>query len=90
MNQNEKTCSRMIGKNIRKLRLERGYTGQELANLLSVSQQQVSRYENGLTLITVDLLYRVSEVLNVRIYYFFDDYSSPDETNDLFYKGKFG
>lgn len=90
MNQNGKTFSSMVGRKIRKLRLERGYTGGELAKLLLVSQQQVSRYENGLTVITVDLLCKISEILNVNIYYFLDDFSSPDEISDLYNSEKFG
>lgn len=35
------------GKYIRKLRLENGLTGSDLAKIIGVSQQQVSRYERG-------------------------------------------
>ena len=33
--------------NIRKVRMERGYSQIEIANLLNTTQQQYSKYENG-------------------------------------------
>lgn len=33
--------------NIRKIRIERGYSQLEIANLLNTTQQQYSKYENG-------------------------------------------
>lgn len=55
------------GKTIKKLRKEIGLTGEELANKLNISQQQVSRYERGINKLTVDMLFDVSAVLNIPI-----------------------
>lgn len=41
---------------LRKARKEKNMTGKQLARLMNVSQQQISRYEIGATAITVDQL----------------------------------
>ncbi|EPF6009017.1 helix-turn-helix domain-containing protein, partial [Proteus mirabilis] len=43
---------------------ELGLTGQDLAIILNVSQQQISRYENGTTNITVTLLNKILMILD--------------------------
>ncbi|MBQ0634217.1 helix-turn-helix transcriptional regulator, partial [Proteus mirabilis] len=45
-------------------RKEVGLTGQDLAIILNVSQQQISRYENGTTNITVTLLNKILMILD--------------------------
>ncbi|MEY0874462.1 helix-turn-helix domain-containing protein, partial [Providencia manganoxydans] len=39
--------NRIVGREIRKRRKHLGLSGIELANLVGVSQQQISRYERG-------------------------------------------
>lgn len=46
----------MIGENLRRLRVERDMTQEELANVLGVSYQSVSRWENGTCYPDVELL----------------------------------
>lgn len=45
-----------IGAFIKKLRLSTSLTGKELGKILKVSQQQISRYENGVTEISIEKL----------------------------------
>ncbi|EPL1663369.1 helix-turn-helix domain-containing protein, partial [Proteus mirabilis] len=45
-----------VGIFLRKARKEKNMTGKQLARLMNVSQQQISRYEIGATAITVDQL----------------------------------
>ncbi|MBN6351717.1 helix-turn-helix transcriptional regulator [Providencia rettgeri] len=54
--------NRIVGKEIRKRRKHLGLSGFELANLVGVSQQQISRYETGKTSLTIDQL---SQLLNI-------------------------
>lgn len=61
------TVSVLIGKRIQCIRKEKGITGDELARMLNISQQQVSRYERGINQITVDCLFKISEILNVEL-----------------------
>ena len=56
-----------FSENVRKFRTERGYTQSELAVLLSVSPQAVSRWENGQAYPDIELLPRLAEYLCVSI-----------------------
>ena len=57
---------KVIGKQIRKYRNEKGYTQEQLGRLLGVSTQAVSKWENGGTPDIV-LLPMLSDVLGVSI-----------------------
>lgn len=50
---NIKDINNIIGELLRDLRKRKGITEKELGKLFGVSQQQISRYENGVTNITV-------------------------------------
>lgn len=50
---------------IRKTRKENGLSGQELADKLNVSQQQMSRYERGVNKISIDMLMNIVFVLDI-------------------------
>ena len=44
-------------KYLKSARIERSLTGTEVGNLLNLSQQQISRYENGQSAISIDRLH---------------------------------
>ena len=50
---------------LKRIRKDNNLTGADLAKILNISQQQVSRYERGVTKITVDMLLSISIALNV-------------------------
>ena len=54
--------SREIGKNIRRLRMEKGMTQEELAQQLHVTRQAVSLWETGKSLPDVEMLQSVGEL----------------------------
>ena len=56
-----------IAENIKKYRIARGFTQSELALLLSVSPQAVSRWENGQAFPDITLLPKLAKYLNVTI-----------------------
>lgn len=56
-----------IGKNIRDLRTQKNLTQDELAEKLFVTRQTVSNYETGKSRPDVDMLLRISEVLETDI-----------------------
>lgn len=53
------------GERLRELRLQKGYTHQELADLLGVSERQITRYESGKTDPSSSVLTRAAQVLGV-------------------------
>ncbi len=57
----------MLYDNIRKLRLERGMSQEELAEKLYVVRQTVSKWEKGLSVPDADMLVKLSEVLGVSV-----------------------
>lgn len=60
----EHKLTTLAGSLLRQARKEKKITGKELAKLMGISQQQISRYENGITPLTLDLLYRFLSVLD--------------------------
>ena len=57
----------MLTENIKILRREKGLTQRDLANLLSLSQNTVSNWENGITEPTVTQLQNISEGFGVSL-----------------------
>ena len=66
-----------VGKKIKEVRLSRGMTQDDLAIKLDTTRQTVSRYETGDRKANQDVLFKLSEVFNVKIDEFF-----PNEDND--------
>lgn len=68
-----KKPSKLIGQRIRTLRRNRGLSGDKLGLLLGLSQQHISRIENGSVKINVEQLYKVTEALSIPLYYLLQD-----------------
>ena len=65
----EENHIKMIGERVRKARNGRDMTQEALAYAASVKRKQISRLENGRSLMQVDNLARVAEVLGVSLDY---------------------
>ncbi len=65
--------NRIVGREIRKRRKHLGLSGIELANLVGVSQQQISRYERGECNINVENLHMLAGALETEMINFFID-----------------
>jgi len=63
----------LIRKNIKQIRLENNLTQKELANMIDISREYVSDIESDTRNkhVTISLLGRIAEVLNVEIVDFF-------------------
>lgn len=57
----------MVGKNIKRYRTEKGMTQDELAEVLCVTRQAVSNWENEKTQPDIDTLNRIAETLGVTV-----------------------
>lgn len=55
----------MIGENIRAARKKAGVSQKELAERLQVHQKDISRWENGAHIPTVEMLIKICRELNV-------------------------
>ncbi|HHR5902534.1 TPA: helix-turn-helix domain-containing protein [Providencia alcalifaciens] len=58
--------SGQVGAFLRKSRKEKNMTGKQLAKLIGISQQQISRYEMGITSITLEQLDHFLIILDKR------------------------
>jgi len=61
-----------IGQRVRALRLQRGLSQTELGNLISVTFQQVQKYEKGANRVGASRLTQIADVLGVPIPTLFD------------------
>ncbi|MCW9710115.1 helix-turn-helix transcriptional regulator [Avibacterium sp. 21-586] len=69
-----------VGKKIQQRRKELGFTAENLAEQIGVSQQQFSRYERGVTKINVSHLVNIAVILNTPISWFFADVQAENLT----------
>lgn len=68
---------------LKKLRIRKNLTQQELAEDLNTSQQQIARYENGERSFKPDLLTKLSEYFNVPISEFFSEKLEENKSTDF-------
>lgn len=54
-------------RNLKKLRLDRGYTQEELGRLLNVQKSAISKYERGAVLPPGDVLLRLADIFGVSV-----------------------
>ena len=62
-----------IGLKIKQLRTKNNYTQNDLANMLGVSYQAISRWENNITIPDISVLPLLSNIFNVTIDYLLDN-----------------
>ena len=65
--QAKKDIQKIIGSNIAKTRQSKNLTQIALGDLLDIERQSVNRIEKGGTNISINLLYRIAFVLEVKI-----------------------
>ena len=69
-----------FGEKLKVLRKENGYSQEELAGLLDVSRQAVSKWESNRGTPEIDKLVQISNMFGVTLDYLLKD-ESPDENN---------
>lgn len=68
---------RLVGRNLRQLRLEAGLSLQELAGRIGLSHQQLQKYETAANRLSAGLLPAFAEALGVDVATFFEDADAP-------------
>lgn len=78
----------LVAKNLRKLRVERGLSQENLAVDAAIDRTYVSRLERGLENPTVAVMERLAKALEVEIPAFFAEIPSGEETPPNLPKGR--
>lgn len=84
--ENQLTSSNLniyVGRKLKERRVTLKITQMELSQALSVSCQQLQKYENGINNISLGTLYKISKILSVEIEYFFEGYGGSPSCRDL-------
>lgn len=76
-----KDLSKFVGSKIREYRKRKGFTQEVLGNKIGVKANTVSAYERGVISPEQDMLFALSEVLDVRVDDLFPQ--KEDKTNEL-------
>ncbi|MDB5468879.1 MAG: Cro/Cl family transcriptional regulator [Caulobacter sp.] len=66
-----------VGRRIRQRRKALGVTQEQLADSLSLTFQQVQKYERGANRVSASKLYQIAATLQTPVAYFFDGLSDP-------------
>ncbi|MEQ4692476.1 helix-turn-helix domain-containing protein [Providencia manganoxydans] len=57
----------LLGHHLRKARMQKGLSGNELADIINLSQQQISRYERGINKLSLDKLIEIVVFLDIDV-----------------------
>ena len=72
INVKNKALVKALGERIRNLRIEKGFSQEELANEADVPLSQIGRIERGETNPTISSIYVIAEALEIELKYIFD------------------
>lgn len=72
------TTTKIIGQNLQKLRVQNGFTRQDLSTFLNVSYQQIQKYETGANRLPIENLYRLQQLYNAPFTAFFLNISQTE------------
>ena len=70
-----------LGEKLSKLRKENNYTQEQLADILGVSRQAISKWESNITYPETDKLIRMSELFDCSLDYLLKDAEETDRNN---------
>ena len=69
---NEATKLILLGKNIQKARKKKNYSQNKLADLLNISREHLAKIETAKRTLSLGLLFRICEILNISEQELFD------------------
>ena len=73
----------MFAENLKKIRKDKGYTQETLAEKLNVVRQTVSKWEKGLSLPDVDMLSKIVNVLETDVNILLDGQSTTTDQSEI-------
>jgi len=65
---------KLLGRRVKHMRIDKGISQTEMANMLDLSQTNLSNMEGGRTAITTQNLFKMQEIMNCRMADFFVDF----------------
>ena len=74
----------MLAENLKKIRKDKGYTQEILAEKLNVVRQTVSKWEKGLSLPDVDMLSKIANVLETDVNILLDGQITTTDQSEIF------
>ena len=78
MKNTKNSVSASVGRKIKDIRKSAGISGDDLAKKLGLTQQQISRYESGQSLMTIDTVVMIAHVLHVSVNELLSDYLASE------------
>ena len=79
----DKTLDKSIGARLRYFRSNAGYTQEQLAELVNCEISTIGHCENGKSRISLTMLSKIAEVLNVELYKFFTTRETETDTKTI-------
>lgn len=73
----------MFAENLKKIRKDKGYTQEILAEKLNVVRQTVSKWEKGLSLPDVDMLSKIANVLEIDVNILLDGQITTTDQSEI-------
>ncbi|MEM8329890.1 helix-turn-helix transcriptional regulator, partial [Morganella morganii] len=70
--------STSVGRKIKEIRKSNGISGNDLAKKLGLTQQQISRYESGQSVMSIDTVVMIAHVLHVSVNELLSDYLASE------------
>lgn len=75
---------RTLGRRVKYMRMDKGISQTDMADMLDLSQTNLSNMEGGRTAITTQNLFKMQEILKCRMADFFVDFDSKlEETSEI-------
>ncbi len=72
-----------VGKRVRLCRIRMGLSQEKLGDSVGSSYQQIQKYEKGVNRISASCLFKLSQLLDVPVQFFFEGLSSVGSSADL-------
>ncbi|KXG73825.1 helix-turn-helix domain-containing protein [Thermotalea metallivorans] len=77
--------SQIVGERIKQARLYREMTQEDLADLLGIKKQTISKYEKGDITISTDIIFKLRNALKFPVKFFYTPYTNSEKKESIIY-----